>query len=84
MLTPRPKTPTQALDSALDRQMISYWLGKTCWLPLTPRHLKTHLRDFLGMASVLSRGYYPNVSECRALVARPGPEGADPLAPLRK
>ena len=93
MLTPRPETPTQALDLAFRRQkptraQLDDFLAAQQHLlaAINPaeseEHLKKLLTDFLAHPGVLGPDYYLNVSKRRDLVIRTGPKEAAPVGAL--
>ena len=93
MLTPRPTTPTQALDLAFRRQkptraqLDDFQLAKqTLLAAINPteseEHLKKLLTDFLAHPGVLGPGYYLNVRKKRDLVIRTGPREGAPVGAI--
>ncbi len=90
MLTPRPKTPAQALDLAFRRQkpartqLAAFALAPHDLLAaINPKESEEPLQkpavDFLAHPGVLGPGYYLNVSQRRDLAVRTGPKEADAL-----
>ena len=90
MLTPKPETPTQALDLAFRRQkptraqLDDFLLAQqTLLASINPaqseEHLKKGITDFLAHPGVLGPGHYLNVTKRRDLVIRTGPREADAI-----